>query len=102
MKNNAVRHSQSLRKGLHGYEIGTAACNLEQQRNIAAELLPGDGEFPLREFVNALPPGVPIGVEVPMQSLKDRGVGPMERARLAVEAARRVIAQARATSPGAR
>ncbi len=58
-------------------------------------MLPGDGEFPLREFVRALAPSVPIGVEVPLQSLKDKGVGPLERARMAVEASRRVIAAAR-------
>jgi sugar phosphate isomerase/epimerase len=69
---------------------------------LSERMLPGQGEFPLREFVNALPPGVPIGVEVPMQSLKDRGVGPMERARMAVEAARRVIGEAGAAAPGAR
>jgi hypothetical protein len=39
-------------------------------------------------------PGVPIGVEIPMQSLKDRGVGPLERARLGVEASRRIVAEA--------
>lgn len=63
---------------------------------VSERILPGQGELPLHEFVRALPPGVPIGVEVPMQSLKDRGVGPLERARLAVEASRRIIAEARA------
>jgi sugar phosphate isomerase/epimerase len=61
---------------------------------MSERMLPGDGEFPLREFVRALPANVPIGVEVPLRSLKDRGVGPLERARLAVEASRRVIAEA--------
>jgi sugar phosphate isomerase/epimerase len=56
---------------------------------------PGEGEFPLHEFERALPPGVPIGVEVPLKSLKDKGVGPLERARLAVEASRRIISEAR-------
>jgi hypothetical protein len=66
---------------------------------LSERMLPGDGEFPLREFVRALPQGVPIGLEVPMQSLKDKGVGPLERARLAVEASRRVIAAAHAMRP---
>ncbi|HKD70425.1 MAG TPA: TIM barrel protein [Candidatus Binataceae bacterium] len=66
---------------------------------ISERMLPGDGEFPLREFVAAMPPDVPIGVEVPLKSLKDKGVGPMERARLAVEASRRIIAEARAAQP---
>jgi sugar phosphate isomerase/epimerase len=61
---------------------------------MSERMLPGAGQFPLREFVRALPAGVPIGVEVPLRSLKDRGVGPLERARMAVEASRRVIAEA--------
>lgn len=61
---------------------------------LSERMLPGEGELPLHEFVRALPPGVPIGIEVPMKSLKDRGVGPLERARMAVEATRRVIAEA--------
>jgi sugar phosphate isomerase/epimerase len=61
--------------------------------------IPGEGEFPLHDFVRALPPDVPIGVEVPLRSLKDKGVGPLERARLAVEASRRIIAEARAIKP---
>lgn len=61
---------------------------------VSERILPGQGELPLREFVRALPREVPIGVEVPMQSLKQRGIGPLERARLAVEASRRIIAEA--------
>jgi sugar phosphate isomerase/epimerase len=50
-----------------------------------ARLLPGEGELPLADFVAALPPGLPIEVEVP-------GPGPLhERARAAAEAARRLI-----------
>ena len=62
---------------------------------ISERMIPGQGEFPLREFVRALPPEVPIGVEVPLKSLKDRGVPAKERARMVVEASRRIIAQAR-------
>lgn len=57
--------------------------------------IPGEGQFPLLEFVRALPPEVPIGVEVPLKSLKDKGVPAQERARKVVEASRRIIAQAR-------
>ena len=56
---------------------------------------PEAGNFPCA-FVAALPSDIPIGVEVPLQSLAERGVGPFERARLAVEATRRIIAEARA------
>ena len=63
-----------------------------QQRRI-----PGEGQFPLVELVRALPANVHLGVEVPLQDLKDRGVSGRERVRLAVEGARRVIAAAMAT-----
>jgi len=53
--------------------------------------IPGEGQFPLREFINALPSALMIGVEVPMENLRRRGVPPMERARRAVEATRRLL-----------
>jgi sugar phosphate isomerase/epimerase len=53
--------------------------------------VPGEGEFPLRELVRHLPAGMVIDVEVPQQSLKNRGVNALERARLAVSGARRVL-----------
>jgi hypothetical protein len=62
---------------------------------ISQRMIPGTGEFPLRDFVAALPPDIPIGVEVPLKAFKDRGVLPLERARLAVEASRRIVAEAR-------
>jgi sugar phosphate isomerase/epimerase len=77
----------------------TMPADQQLHEALSERMLPGDGEFPLREFVRALPQGVPIGLEVPMQSLKDKGVGPLERARLAVEASRRVIAAAHAMRP---
>src|SRR5260370_37281713 len=69
----------------------TMPADKQLHEALSERMLPGEGEFPLREFVRALPPGVPIGVEIPMQSLKDKGVVPPERARLAAEASRRVI-----------
>ena len=54
-------------------------------------VIPGEGEFPLGEFVDALPEGIVLGVEVPLKSLREAGVGPEERARLAVAGARRGI-----------
>jgi sugar phosphate isomerase/epimerase len=67
---------------------------------ISERMIPGQGEFPLYDFVRALPPDVPIGVEVPLKSLKDKGVSAMERAQLVVEASRRIIAEACATKTG--
>jgi sugar phosphate isomerase/epimerase len=77
----------------------TMAPERQLYEAINERMIPGKGEFPLREFVAALPPDVPIGVEVPLKSLKDSGVVPLERARLAVEASRRIIAEARDTMP---
>ena len=59
-------------------------------------LLPGAGEFPLAAFVAAMPPGVPVGLEVPLGDLAARGIGPVERARLAIEAARPFLRRAEA------
>lgn len=50
---------------------------------------PGDGDLPLREFLRAVPDGVVIGLEVPIRSEAEAGLGPHER--LA-----RCLAQARA------
>jgi sugar phosphate isomerase/epimerase len=53
--------------------------------------LPGDGVFPIREFVAAVPPGLPLGIEVPLKDLRDAGVGPGERARRATDALKALI-----------
>ena len=42
-------------------------------------------------FVAALPSEITIGVEVPLQDLREAGIGPAERARRAVEASRRSL-----------
>lgn len=55
---------------------------------------PGEGTFALVDFVRALPPDKLIGIEVPRKDLADRGIGPAERARLAVTATRKVIEDA--------
>jgi hypothetical protein len=54
--------------------------------------VPGEGDLPLRSFLDVLPDGITIGIEVPMNGLKESGVGPAERVRMAVEGARRLIA----------
>lgn len=56
--------------------------------------LPGDGELPLADFIAALPPCVPIGLEVPLAAAIARGGSPTVRARLVVEASRRLIREA--------
>lgn len=53
--------------------------------------IPGEGEFPLAELARLFPPDMVIDVEVPLKSHLDRGSSALERARLAVEGARRVL-----------
>lgn len=57
--------------------------------------VPGDGQFPLEAFVAAVPADAILSVEVPLNRLRDAGVAPRERARLALAGARRVLAGAR-------
>lgn len=54
-------------------------------------LLPGDGELPLVDLVSALPPDVPLSVEVLSDRLMDQHE-PAHRAGLAMAATRRVLA----------
>jgi len=49
-------------------------------------LPPGDGEFPLRALLEAMPPSCPISIEVPLLS----GENPLHHARRLLAAARRV------------
>lgn len=53
-------------------------------------LYPGEGGLPLGEFLDALPPGRPLGVEVP--NLASNRHAPTERARLALDMTRRYLA----------
>jgi sugar phosphate isomerase/epimerase len=58
---------------------------------VAERGLPGEGAFALAAFVAALPPGRVIDVEVPQSARMAAGVSPLDRARLAVDAARRLF-----------
>jgi len=51
-------------------------------------MAPGDGELPLAEILGVAPADVVVGLEVPMRSLAESGVGPMERLRPCVAATR--------------
>ena len=76
-------------------------CDGPAQMDIAARphegrserQIPGEGAFPLNEIVAALPRDLIFDVECPMQSLQAAGVGPLERARRAVQGARNVLAR---------
>jgi sugar phosphate isomerase/epimerase len=54
-------------------------------------LPPGKGALPLASFVEALPSNVVIGLEVPMESKRLRGVSAADRVRRVVEAARSLM-----------
>lgn len=60
-------------------------------------MLPGTGHLPVGAFVAALPPGIPLAIEVPCRSAREAGISAFERARLAVEATRGVVAGAMRT-----
>jgi sugar phosphate isomerase/epimerase len=55
---------------------------------LGERLPPGAGALPLAGFLAALPPGIPLGLEVPMA---DRTLPAADRVRLVVEAARRIL-----------
>ena len=54
-------------------------------------LPPGKGELPLREFIAALPPGLMLGLEVPMVDAAKAGIGPKERLAPCVAATRALM-----------
>lgn len=57
-------------------------------------LAPGEGELPLGQIIEVLPPGLVFELEVPQRALALSGVSPIDRLRPCVEAARRVLADA--------
>ena len=54
-------------------------------------MAPGDGELPLAEILAVVPTEVVVGLEIPMRSLAESGVGPMDRLRPCVAAARELF-----------
>jgi sugar phosphate isomerase/epimerase len=50
---------------------------------------PGDGELPLAALLEALPAGIALSVEAPVRAMADRP--PVERARQAIAATRRLL-----------
>jgi sugar phosphate isomerase/epimerase len=80
-----------------------ASPNREAYRHEAMfeRQVPGDGELPLRDLLDAIPHDRIIYLEVPMKSLRDRGVSPRDRAARALAGMHR-LAQPSAVPPGAR
>jgi sugar phosphate isomerase/epimerase len=54
-------------------------------------LPPGKGELPLRDFIAALPPDLPLGLEIPMLDAAKSGIGPRERLSPAIAATRALM-----------
>jgi sugar phosphate isomerase/epimerase len=54
-------------------------------------MIPGTGELPLTELIPTLPEDVVIGLEVPLRSLAETGVSPLERLSRSVQAARGLL-----------
>ena len=50
-------------------------------------MVPGEGELPLRELLAVVPPDVVVGLEVPLRSQAEAGIGPEARLRPCVDAA---------------
>lgn len=63
------------------------------QEAMFERMVPGTGELPLLDILAALPRDVVIGLEVPIRSAADAGVGPHERLGRCVDAARDLLAQ---------
>jgi sugar phosphate isomerase/epimerase len=60
-------------------------------------MVPGEGDMPLRAYLDVLPPGLTISLEVPLRSQAEAGIGPEVRLRRCVEAARQLLAEGEAT-----
>lgn len=56
-------------------------------------MVPGTGELPLLNILAALPRDLVIGLEVPLRSEAEAGVGPHARLGRCVEAVRSLLAQ---------
>lgn len=57
-------------------------------------LIPGEGDAPLTRILAALPKVKTVGLEIPLRSLAEQGVGPRERMERCVAASRKVLAAA--------
>lgn len=60
--------------------------------------LPGEGDAPLAAILAALPDVPTIGLEIPLRSLAESGIGPHERMARCVAAARQVLAESASES----
>jgi sugar phosphate isomerase/epimerase len=66
-------------------------CDSYMEEAMFERMAPGEGELPLREFLTLVPEGRVVSLEIPMRSLAEQGVGPRERTKRCVDAARRLM-----------
>jgi len=57
-------------------------------------MVPGEGTFPLVEFLRVIPAEVVLGIEVPLRARRKAGMSALDRSRLVVDATRTVQALA--------
>ena len=55
-------------------------------------MVPGTGDLPLADLLPILPAEAVIGIEVPLRSLAEAGVSPLDRLERSVQAARNLLA----------
>lgn len=58
---------------------------------VCERLYPGDGDFPLRDFMRAAPAGVPLGIECPSLARAQAGVSAADQAREAMAKVRALL-----------
>lgn len=63
------------------------------QEAMTERMVPGTGELPLHAILAAIPRDRVVALEIPLLSQAEAGVGPLERLRPCVEAARKLLAQ---------
>lgn len=70
-------------------------ADLQRDEATRNRLPPGEGAFPLRDFLAALPAGQPVAVEVPLHDRRDQqGMGADARASLLMRRTRALLAEA--------
>ena len=62
------------------------------QEAMTERMVPGSGEMPLREILNLVPRDRVVALELPLLAMAQAGIGPYERLRPCVDAARELLA----------
>ena len=86
----------ALDPGIIGYlQLGDAPVEPRfptyMEEAMFERMVPGKGELPRREILAAIPSDVVVGLEVPLRSQAEAGIGPSARLRPCVDAARALM-----------